>query len=66
MSYPDAFWKDAEVYELSQITKLGTYKLVSLPPGCLAIGSKWVYKTKHDNDGGITQHYPCVVAQECT
>ena len=41
MSYPDAFWKD-EVYELSQITKLGTYKLVSLPPGCLAIGSKWV------------------------
>ena len=40
MSCPDApFWEDAEVYELSQITKLGTYKLVPLPPGHSAIGS---------------------------
>ena len=47
MSCPDAsFWEDAEAHELSQITKLRTYKLVPLPPGHSAIGSKWVYKVK--------------------
>ena len=47
MSCPDAsFWEDAEAHELSQITKLGTYKLVPLPPGHSARGSKWVYKVK--------------------
>ena len=47
MSCPDtSFWEDAEAHELSQITKLRTYKLVPLPPGHSAIGSKWVYKVK--------------------
>ena len=67
MSCPDApFWEDAEAYEFLQITKLGTYKLVPLPPGHTAIGSCWVYKVKHDNDNNITQYHACLVVQGCT
>ena len=35
-----SFWEDAEAHKLSQITKLRTCKLVPLPPGHSAIGSK--------------------------
>ena len=67
MSCPDAsFWEDAEVHELSQITKFGTYKHVPLPPGHSAIRSKWVYKVKQDNTGDITQYPACVFAQGYT
>lgn len=67
MSCPDApFWEDTEAYELSQITKLSTYKLIPLPPSCTAIGSCWVYKVKCDNDDNITQYHACLVAQGCT
>lgn len=67
MSCPDApFWEDAEEHELSQITKLSTYKLVPLPPGRSAIGSCWVYKIKRDNSDQITQYRAHVVAQGFT
>ena len=67
MSYPDVpFWEDTKAHELSQITKFGTYNLVPLPPGCSAIGSKWVYKVKQDNAGNITQYCTHVVTQRYT
>lgn len=54
MSCHDAsFWEDAKVHELSQIIKLGAYKLIPLPPCHSAIRSKWVYKVKRDNIGDI-------------
>ena len=52
--------------ELSQITKLRTYKFIPLPPGRSAIGSKWVYKVKRENVGDITQYHVHVVAQGYT
>ena len=65
MSCPNTpFWEDAEACELSQITKLGTYKLVPLPPGCSAIGSKWVYKIKCDNAGNITQYCAHIITKD--
>ena len=64
MSCPDApFWQDTEAHGLSQITKLSTYKLIPLPPGCSVIGLKWVNKIKHGNTGEITQYHVCVVTQ---
>lgn len=67
MNSPDrAEWEAAEQYELDQIQRLGTFKLVPLPRDRKAIGSKWVYKIKRDADGNITTYRARLVAQGFT
>ena len=41
------------VAEKEQHKRLGTWKLVDLPPGCKAINSLWVFKQKQNNAGEI-------------
>lgn len=52
MARPDwPLWKAAMDAEIAQLKKLGTYKLVDLPEGRKAIGCRWVFLIKRDNDG---------------
>jgi hypothetical protein len=46
-------WKDACLEEYNWHLQNGTWTLVELPPGMKAIGSKWVFKIKHNADGSI-------------
>jgi hypothetical protein len=56
-------WKEAELYELEMINRLGTCKLVKLPKGRKPVGCKWVYRIKRDNLGNISIYRARIVAQ---
>jgi hypothetical protein len=45
--------KHAALEELNAHSTNGTWKLVPQPPGKKVIGSKWVFKVKHNADGSI-------------
>ena len=49
--------------ELFSLLENKTYRLVKLPKGHKAIGSKWVFKTKRDTDGKISRYKARLVAQ---
>src|SRR3954469_22208540 len=54
---PDAEeWRRAAMEELQAHELNGTWKLIELPAGKKAIGSRWVFKLKHNADGS-TDHY---------
>jgi hypothetical protein len=42
--------------EIQAIERNQTWELVSLPPRAKVIGVKWVYKTKHNEEGKIEKH----------
>ncbi|PFH45436.1 hypothetical protein AMATHDRAFT_51659 [Amanita thiersii Skay4041] len=46
-------WKEAALEEMNAHVKNGTWDIVELPPGKKVIGSKWVFKVKHNADGSI-------------
>ena len=46
-------WLKAAQEELQSLVDNGTFELVLLPPGRKAIGSKWVFRVKHNADGSI-------------
>ena len=46
-------WNDAMLEEINAHLENRTWDIVELPPGKKAIGSKWVYKIKHNADGSI-------------
>jgi hypothetical protein len=56
-------WKDACLEEYNWHLQNGTWTLVELPPGMKAIGSKWVFKIKHNADGSIEQFKAWLVAK---
>lgn len=57
MKAPDsAKWKKACDNEISTLLANGTWNIVELPPGKWAIGSRWVFKVKHNSDGSV-EHY---------
>jgi transposase InsO family protein len=56
-------WRAAMDSEMTSLEKAGTYKLVSLPANRVAIGCKWVYKTKRGADGSIIKHKARLVAK---
>jgi hypothetical protein len=56
-------WHKAALYEIQKLIENGTFELVQLPPGCKAIGSRWVFKLKRNADGSIERYRGRVVAQ---
>ena len=56
-------WHEAALEEINAHLTNGTWSLVPLPPGEKAIGSKWVFKVKHNADGSIEHYKACIVAK---
>ncbi|KIK70312.1 hypothetical protein GYMLUDRAFT_149315, partial [Collybiopsis luxurians FD-317 M1] len=46
-------WEQAMTEEITAHLTNGTWEIVDLPPGQVAIGSKWIYKLKHKVDGTV-------------
>ena len=49
--------------EMASIEENKTWSLVNLPKGHRAIGLKWVFKLKHDENGAIIKHKARLVAK---
>ena len=64
---PDARkWLQAAQDEMDSLIEHDTWSLTKLPPGRKIIGSKWVFKIKHD-ENGEAERYKCrLVAQGYT
>lgn len=61
---PDAEnWKAAMDEEMHSHHKFGTWKLVDLPVGRKAIGNKWVFATKLNNNNDIIRYKARLVAK---
>jgi transposase InsO family protein len=56
-------WHDAMLDEFNWHLENGTWTLVELPDGKHAIGSGWVYRTKHLADGSVERYKARVVAK---
>lgn len=56
-------WKQAMAEELDSINSNETWDLVDLPAGRRAVGCKWVYKLKRDQNGEVTRYKARLVAQ---
>jgi hypothetical protein len=64
MAGPDADqWYQAAAAEMQAHLKNGTWELVKLPAGQNAIGSKWVFKVKHNADGSVERYKAWLVGQ---
>ena len=59
-------WNQAMGEELTSLENHKTWELVDLPPGKKAVGCKWVYKTKRDQEGTVTRFKARLVAQGFT
>ena len=59
-------WIQAMNEELQSIENNDTWSLVDLPKGRTAIGSKWVFKTKVNDEGKVTRFKARLVAQGFT
>jgi hypothetical protein len=58
-----AEWRKAMEGEICCLKQNGTWSLQELPEGKTAIGCKWVYKAKTDNEGNVTKYKARLVAQ---
>ncbi|GJU84366.1 ribonuclease H-like domain-containing protein [Tanacetum coccineum] len=56
-------WTDAMNQEIDALLRNGTWKIVDLPKGRKAIGSKWIYKIKFRSSGQIDRYKARLVAQ---
>ena len=64
---PDADkWLQAAQDEMNSLVEHETWSLTKLPPGRKIIGSKWVFKLKHDENGEATRYKCRLVAQGYT
>jgi len=61
-SEQSANWQSAMEEEFNWHLENGTWTLVELPVGKKAVGSMWVYRTKHNADGSIERFKARVVA----
>ncbi|KAD7117276.1 hypothetical protein E3N88_04544 [Mikania micrantha] len=59
----DIGWVEAMQLELLQFKKQQVWELVSLPPGKCAIGTKWVFRNKTDENGQIIKNKARLVVQ---
>lgn len=58
-----AQWEESMDAEMKAMEDNNVWKLVKLPPGRTAVGSKWVYKKKTDFDGSVTKFKSRIVAK---
>jgi hypothetical protein len=56
-------WQQAMQQEMNSLIKCNTWTLCELPPGRNAIGNRWVYKTKLNEDGSIERYKARLVVQ---
>ena len=56
-------WYKAAADEIQSLIENGTFELVQLPPGRKAIGSRWVFRVKHNPDGSIERYKARLVAK---
>jgi hypothetical protein len=56
-------WIKAAISEISAHLDNGTWELQQLPHGKRAIGSRWVFKVKHNADGSIERYKGRLVAK---
>ena len=56
-------WEDALQHEMDSLLKHNVFNLVELPNGRKAIGSKWVFRVKHNADGSVERRKARLVAQ---
>jgi len=56
-------WRDAALLDYNTLVENGTWEIVDLPEGQKAIGSGWVFKVKHNQDGSIECFKACLVAK---
>nr|GEV51584.1 hypothetical protein [Tanacetum cinerariifolium] len=59
----DESWVEAIQEEFLQFKLLNVWTLVDLPPGKIAIGTKWVYRNKRDQRGIVVRNKARLVAQ---
>ncbi|KAG9450658.1 hypothetical protein H6P81_010623 [Aristolochia fimbriata] len=59
----DKKWRKAMDEEIEAIKKNDTWELTTLPAGHKAIGVKWVYKTKTNQEGKVEKHKARLVAK---
>jgi hypothetical protein len=59
----DPNWIAAMEEEMNSIRENGTWSLVELPRGHRAIGLKWVYKVKRDENGNVAKYKARLVAK---
>ena len=59
-------WFDAMKDELKSIETNGVWELVELLEGCKTVGCKWLFVTKRDAKGKITQHKCRLIANGFT
>ncbi|GJZ07462.1 retrovirus-related pol polyprotein from transposon TNT 1-94 [Tanacetum coccineum] len=62
----DPSWIEAMQYELLQFRLQKVWRLVDLPKGKHAIGTKWVYRNKKDERGVVVRNKARLVAQGYT
>ena len=64
---PDANkWLQAAHEEMNSLIEHDTWSLTKLPPGRKTVGSKWVFKIKHDEHGEAARYKCRLVAQGFT
>jgi hypothetical protein len=56
-------WRKAMNEEMISIEKNQTWKLVNMPKKKKAVGLKWVFKIKYNEDGSIQKHKARIVAK---
>jgi hypothetical protein len=59
-------WREAMDKEIAGLNKLGTWKLVRLPPGKPTVSNKWVFKIKRNPDNTIAKYKMRLVARGFT
>jgi Reverse transcriptase (RNA-dependent DNA polymerase) len=65
MTRDDAqLWHVATNQEYNALQEHGAWELCELPPGCKAIGSRWVYKVKLNSDGSVECYKAQLVAKD--
>nr|GEV19889.1 hypothetical protein [Tanacetum cinerariifolium] len=56
-------WVDAMNAEMDALYRNNTWKIIDLPVGRKAVGSKWVWKSKYKSDGEIERYKARLVAK---
>jgi hypothetical protein len=60
------FWFNAMKEEMESMAKNQVWDLIDLPKGAIAIGCKWVYKTKIDASGNVERYKARLMAKGFT